>query len=58
MKSKSWLVALGLLLAVFAGCSLQKSIEAKGVFHEFQGIFTMVEPVSLELYRSLLADIK
>ena len=39
---------------MFAGCGLQKNIEAKGVFHEFQGIFTMVEPGNLELYRSLL----
>jgi hypothetical protein len=55
MKSKSWLVIGGLLIVMVSGCAWQqKNIEAKGVFHAFQGIYTMVEPTNLELYRSLL----
>lgn len=55
MKSKSLQVILVALLVSVSGCAWsQKNIEAKGVFHEFQGIFTMVEPVDLELYRALL----
>jgi hypothetical protein len=55
MKSKSWQVILVALIATVSGCAWsQKNIEVNGVFHEFRGIYTMVEPVDLELYRSLL----
>ena len=55
MKSISWQILLVALIVTLSGCAWsQKNIEAKGVFHEFQGIFTMVEPADLELYRSLL----
>jgi hypothetical protein len=55
MIIRSWVVALGLLIVMLSGCSaVQKNIGTKGVFHEFQGIFTMVEPADLDLYRMLL----
>jgi len=55
MKSKLLLIVSGLLMLIISGCAWQqKNIERKGVFHEFHGIYTMVEPTNLELYRALL----
>jgi hypothetical protein len=55
MKSRKLLTVSCILILMVSGCAWQqKNIEAKGVFHEFHGIYTMVEPVDLELYRSLL----
>jgi hypothetical protein len=55
MKSKLLLIVFGVLTLIISGCAWQqKNIERKGVFHEFHGIYTMVEPTNLELYRALL----
>lgn len=55
MKSIKILILLGILIITASGCAWQKkNIEATGVFHEFHGIYTMVEPADLDLYRELL----
>ncbi len=55
MESRKWQTVLGILIFMVSGCAWQqKNIEANGVFHGFHGIFTMVEPADLELYRKLL----
>jgi hypothetical protein len=55
MKSKILQILMVILIASVSGCAWQqKNIEATGVFHKFHGIYTMVEPVDLELYRKLL----
>ena len=55
MKSKLLLIVSCVLMLIISGCAWQqKNIERKGVFHEFHGIYTMVEPTNLELYRALL----
>jgi hypothetical protein len=55
MKSNIINILVVILIASVSGCAWQrKNIEANGVFHEFHGIYTMVEPADLELYRTLL----
>lgn len=40
-----------LIIFTFAGCT---SYQAKGMFREYHGIYTMAEPTDLALYRALL----
>jgi hypothetical protein len=55
MKSKLFMIVSCVLILIISGCAWQqKNIERKGVFHEFHGIYAMVEPTNLELYRALL----
>ena len=55
MKSKLLLIVSCVLVLIISGCAWQqKNYEKKGVFHEFYGIYTMVEPTNLTLYRALL----
>ncbi len=55
MKSKLLLIVSCVLMLIISGCAWQeKNIKSKGMFHEFHGIYTMVEPTDLKLYRALL----
>lgn len=55
VKGLRFQILMVMLIITASGCAWQKkNIEATGVFHEFHGIYTMVEPVDLDLYRELL----
>jgi hypothetical protein len=48
-------LALALILTVSSGCGY-KSYNERGMWQEFPGIFTAVEPADLDLYRKLLPE--
>ena len=53
IKTFSLMAALALVLTLPAGCGY-KSFKERGMWQEFPGIFTALEPADLELYQSLL----
>ena len=54
-KTLAMTVALGLAIGLASGCGY-RSYKEKGMWQEFPGIYTAMEPADLTLYRELLPD--